>query len=81
MSLALKSIFAQLINSIFIPIVVNVYIKDNNLYNTSGLTEDIFVLAIANSFIPPIVRLIDPYYIFMEKRYLYYNRPRIFRII
>lgn len=80
-SLAIKSIFAQLLNSIFIPIIVNVYIKDYNIYGESGLTEDIFILAIANSFVAPLVRLIDPYYIFTYLRYNYYNRPRISYLI
>ncbi len=73
-SLAYKSILAQLINTVFIPIIVNIKIK-NNLYNESGLAEDIFILAIANSLIPPLVRIIDPYYIFTYLKYSYYDRP------
>lgn len=76
-SLAYKSITAQLLNSILIPIIVNIYIKSDNVYGQSGLTEDIFILAITNSFFPPLVRLIDPYYIFVYLKYNYYNRPRM----
>lgn len=36
-SMAIKSIFAQLVNSIFTPFIVNYYIKDNNLYENGGL--------------------------------------------
>lgn len=76
-SLAYKSILAQLLNSIFIPIIVCVYIKDDNVYGESGLTEDIFILAITGSFFPPLVRLIDPYYIFTYLKNKYFNRPCI----
>ena len=74
-SIAYKSILAQLFNSIFVPIMVNFYIKNNNIYDKSGLTEDIFILAITNSLIPPLVRLIDPYYIYISLRYYYYKQP------
>lgn len=74
-SIAYKSILAQLFNSIFVPIMVNFYIKNNNIYDKSGLTEDIFILAITNSLIPPLVRLIDPYYIYISLRYFYYKQP------
>ena len=67
-SIAYKSILAQLFNSVFVPIMVNSYIKNNNIYDKSGLTEDIFILAITNSLIPPLVRLIDPYYIYVSLR-------------
>lgn len=80
-SLAYKSIFAQLLNSIFIPIAVNIYIKDDNVYGQSGLTQDIFILALTNSFIPPLVRLIDPYYIYVFLKYHYYKRPCIYMLI
>jgi len=71
-SLAVKSIIAQLINSIFIPFMVNYYIK-GDIYGESGLTEDIFILALTNSFLPPLVRLIDPYHIFVQLQAYYYN--------
>ncbi len=79
-SSAVKSIMAQLLNTIFIPIIVNLYIK-GNIYEKSGLSEDIFILAIANSFVPPIISFIDPYYIFTFIKYHYYNRPCINMLI
>ena len=72
MSIAVKSIAAQLINSICVPIIVNYYIEDN-IFESSGLVEDIFILALASSLVPPFVRLIDPWNMFLLLRYKYYN--------
>ena len=51
--LALKTIMAQLMNSILVPAITNIYIK-NNIYEANGQVYDIFFLAITNSFLPPI---------------------------
>lgn len=77
-SLAIKSICAQLLNSIMTPIIVNYYIKGGNIYEESGLIEDVFILSITSSFMPPLVRLIDPYYIFIYIRKIYYNQTSTF---
>jgi hypothetical protein len=66
-SLAIKSVFAQLINSIFIPIIAGYFIKQN-IYGENGLIEDIFILGIANSVVYPLAKLINPSYYL---RYLY----------
>jgi len=60
-SLAIKSIVAQVVNTIFVPFVAAYFIK-KNVYGPNGLIEDVFVLAITNSFVPPLFKLIDPYY-------------------
>ena len=73
-SIAIKSVLAQLVNSIIVPLIVNYNIKEN-IYQKGGLTEDIFILAIFNSFLPPLIRMIDPYAIFVHLRYVYYDRP------
>ena len=65
MMLSVKSIVAQLMNSIITPIIVNWYLKSGNIYEESGLVEDIFILSITSAFMPPLVRLIDPWYIFL----------------
>ncbi len=65
LSIAMKSIVAQLINSVVVPFMVNYYIKEGNIYGVGGLAEDIFVLALTNSLVPPLVRIIDPYYFFL----------------
>lgn len=36
-SIAIKSIIAQSLNSILVPIMVNYYIKDGNIFGVSGL--------------------------------------------
>ena len=60
-SLAIKSITAQVLNTIFVPFVAAYFIK-KNIYGPNGLIEDVFILAITNSFVTPLVKLIDPYY-------------------
>jgi hypothetical protein len=59
--LALKSIFAQLINSTIIPVVTNIYIE-RNIYEVDGLVYDIFFLAITSTLLPPVLKIVDiPY--------------------
>ncbi len=62
-SLAIKTVLAQIINSIFIPIVADYFIK-KNIYEENGLIEDIFILGITNSLMYPIAKLINPSYLF-----------------
>ena len=57
-SLAMKSILAQLINSILIPIVVSYFIKDD-LYSQNGLASDIFMLGLTNSLFPAALKIFD----------------------
>lgn len=61
-SLAVKSIFASLINSILIPIIVNYYIK-TDIYSDKGLASDVFMLGLTNSFLPPVLKLVNIPYI------------------
>ena len=68
-SLVKNSVFFQLLNLIHIPILTNFYIKEENIYLAIGLVEDIFILAITNSLVPPIMKMIDPYNIFTRIRY------------
>lgn len=75
-SIAIKSVVVQLINSIAVPILVNYYIKNvdnNNFYGQSGLVEDIFILALASSFIPPLIKLIDPWNLLLILRFKWYH--------
>lgn len=64
-SLAVKSIIAQMINSIVIPVVAAYEIKED-VYSTSGLVNNIFYLGLTTSIVPPIMVMIDPYNIFMK---------------
>jgi uncharacterized membrane protein len=72
-SLALKSIIAQLINSILIPIMTNKFIK-NNIYDPKGLVDDIFLLGITNAFLCPILKIFDTYYYYVRFMAWYNNR-------
>jgi hypothetical protein len=66
---------ALLLNSIILPLLVNYFVKGKNVYNKGGLTEDIFILSITTSFVPPLLHLIDPVYIYVTLRAKYYNCP------
>ena len=72
-SIAIKSVIVQLINSIAVPILVNYYLKDGNIFGRSGLIEDIFILAAASSFVAPIVKLIDPWNLLLILRFKFYS--------
>jgi hypothetical protein len=61
-SMGLKSVVAQLVNCIFIPICTNYFIKQN-IYYENGLVSDVFVLSITNSFVYPIAKAIYPSFI------------------
>lgn len=61
-SLAVKAIFASLINSILIPMMVNRFIK-KNIYEENGLASDVFMLGLTNSFLSPGLKLVDPNFI------------------
>jgi hypothetical protein len=66
-SLAVKSIIAQMMNSILTPIITAYYIKTTaGFYKVGGLVDNIFMMAFTNSFIPPLITLIDPYNIFVS---------------
>lgn len=62
-SLSIKSIFFQLINSIVLPLVVNYYIKRNARNpNYEELYFDILILSITNSLMSPLLKVLDLYY-------------------
>lgn len=66
-SLAIKSIFAQMINSILTPVVTAYYIKtDTGVYQTGGLVDNIFIMGITNALVPPILLFFDPLNIFTK---------------
>ena len=74
-SLAVKSIIAQMINSIVIPVITAYEIKGGNIYETSGLVDNVFLLGITTAFVPPIVVLFDPYNLFMKIMRCIKSRP------
>jgi hypothetical protein len=79
-SLAIKSIIAQILNTIFVPFVAAYFIK-KNIYGRNGLIEDVFILAVSNSFVPPLVKLIDPYFYLRWIYSKYMRLPGIFLLI
>ena len=76
-SLAVKSILAQMVNSIVIPVITAYKIK-NNVYSTSGLVDNVFMLGVSMSLVGPIVVLIDPYNLFMKVLRCLKSRPSTF---
>ena len=66
--------FALLINSILIPILVNVLVE-GNYYGNNGLAYDIFFLGISNALVSPIFKILDIYYFFTRIKAWYKNRP------
>lgn len=63
-SLAVKSIVAQMINSILIPVIVAYYIKTSTgIYKSGGLVDNIFMMGFTNSLLPPILLFFDPFVI------------------
>ena len=48
------------------------YIK-NNIYQEGGLVDDVFYFALLNGFFPPLVRAINPYFLFVRALRSYYS--------
>ena len=68
----MKSILAQLINSILIPIVVAQYIK-KDIYSDHGLASDIFMLGLTNALISPALKIFDIGYFISRAKKAYYE--------
>lgn len=64
-SLLIKSVVAQMINTILIPIITAYYVKNKNFYYQNGLVDNIFMLSITTIIVPPILLIINPYRIAM----------------
>lgn len=73
-SLAVKSIIAQMINTIVIPVVTAYEIK-KDVYSSSGLVNNVFYLGVTTSIVPAIMMLINPYNIFMKILRCIKSRP------
>jgi len=72
--LAVKSILAQMVNSIVIPVITAYEIK-KNVYSTSGLVDNVFMLGISMTIVPPIMVFVDPYNLFMKLMRCIKSRP------
>lgn len=64
-SLSIKTVIAQLINSIVLSIIANYFIKSKNMYRKSGLAEDVLLFSISQALLPPLLRYLDITYVFM----------------
>jgi hypothetical protein len=65
---------AQMVNSIVIPVITAYEIK-NNVYSTSGLVDNVFMLGISMAIVPPIMVFVDPYNLFMKLLRCLKSRP------
>jgi hypothetical protein len=73
-SLAIKTTMAQIINSILVPVIVNVY-YEKNIYYKNGLVYDVFFLTITTSLVPPILQLLNFGYLIGKFIAWYKKRP------
>lgn len=76
----MKIIFAQLMNMIIVPCIVAYFIK-KKVYDTGGLIEDVFFMAVTNSFLSPVMRIIDIGYFIKKLLAKYYNRPGMYALM
>ena len=60
-------------NSILVPMFANYFIEDN-IYDKGGLAEDVFYMAISSSFLTPIFKIIDFYYLYTRIMAWWYKR-------
>ena len=58
-SLAIKAILAQMINSILITVIVAYYIK-KNIYQSSGLVDNVFMMSFSLALVAPVIVFFDP---------------------
>ena len=57
----------QLLNTIVIPILVNVFLKPKEyIYQRSGLAENVFLLGVTNALLTPILKIFDFYYLYVK---------------
>lgn len=75
-SIGVKAVLALLINNIFTPIMVNYYLKEQNLYGLNGLAYDVFFLEITNSFLSLLVRFFEPIYFLNQINIWWNNKPK-----
>jgi hypothetical protein len=75
-SLALKVIFAQLMNMVLVTFLANYFIKGrNSLYSAGGLIEDVFFVAVSNALVSPILRIVDFGYYIKKIMIKFKDRP------
>lgn len=70
-----------MVNTILIPVISSYYLKDQNFYYVNGLVDNIFMLSISISIVPPIVLLINPLNLFTKIIRCIKSRPGTFTFI
>jgi hypothetical protein len=76
-SLAVKTILAQLFNTIVVTFLADYYVK-NNIYKKGGLADDVFYIGLSNAILTPILKFIDVGYFLGRLMIKFYDRPGIF---
>ena len=74
-SVAVKSVVAELINSIATPIILEYIASGGKIFAKVGIIENIFVLGITTAFMPPLLRFTDPVYLLFLLRRWYFSDP------
>jgi hypothetical protein len=73
-SLTIKIVVTQLLNSIALTLLANYYIK-KNLYRSGGLAEDVFYFSVSNAILPPLLKIFDfSYFVYRLKKW-WKSRP------
>ena len=73
-SLGFKSVLAQLINSILVPIIVAYFLK-HSIYDSNGLAADVFMLGLTNALLSPVLKIFDPGFIINRLKKWYKSEP------
>ena len=74
-SFAIKVVVAQAINAVIFTFICNYIIKQANLYESGGLTQDVFYLALSGGFVAPLLRFIDLGYFLKKILLLWRDKP------
>lgn len=79
-SLTVKSVIAQLLNCVVLPLVAAYYIK-RNIYGSKGLAEDVLYFSVSNALLSPLLRILDPSYYYYRARKWWVSRPCNYKLI
>ena len=74
--LAIKSILAQVINSILLPFIVKYYIH-NNLYQIDGLAYVVFTMGISNALLEPVLKVLNIGHLIYKIKCWYYKKAMV----
>ena len=75
-SIGLKSSFVVLLNIILLPIIIEKVYKQN-IFGVNGLTEYIYNFAFTNSYLTPIMKIVNSSFIIGRVKHFIFNFPII----